>query len=207
MFTFESINISDYLCESNIIDFNNQEIKQKCIELIGDTKNEINIIRKLYHFVRDEIAHSGDINENSVTCIASEVLKNKHGICMAKSHLLAAMLRLCNIPTGFCYQKLSTEVKGQMVVHGLNAVHLSEYNKWIRIDARGNKKNVNAEFNIEEEQIAWQANTSIGEADYPVVLCKPHNAILEIMQTVSTRVQLYDNLYLIVQSVFKNDSV
>ena len=44
MFTFESTNISDYLSESNIIDFNNDEIKQKCLELVGDNKNGINII-------------------------------------------------------------------------------------------------------------------------------------------------------------------
>jgi len=39
-----------------------------------------------------------------VTCSASEVLREGTGICFAKSHLLAALLRAVGIPAGLCYQ-------------------------------------------------------------------------------------------------------
>ena len=59
-----------------------------------------------YEYVRDNNSLSADINEDVLTCTASEVLEVGHGICFAKSHLLAALLRAKSIPTGFCYQKL-----------------------------------------------------------------------------------------------------
>lgn len=73
----------------------------------------MDFIKKAHEFVRDSISHSADINEDAITCNASEVLKSGHGICFAKSHLLAALLRCKSVPAGFCYQK------------------------WIRLDARG----------------------------------------------------------------------
>ena len=50
--------------------------------------------------------HSADINEDILTYTASQVLSAGHGICFAKSHLLAAILRCKSVPAGFCYQKL-----------------------------------------------------------------------------------------------------
>lgn len=48
---------------------------------------------KVDEYVRDKVSHSADINEDILTCAASEVLKAGHGICFAKAHLLAALLR------------------------------------------------------------------------------------------------------------------
>lgn len=39
-------------------------------------------------------------------------------------------------------------------------------NKWIRVDARGNKENVHAEFCIDEEKLAFPIRTELGEIDY-----------------------------------------
>ena len=46
----------------------------------------------------------------------------KEGICYAKSHLLAAILRANLFPTGFCYQRLVLDDKtdSRFVLHGLN---------------------------------------------------------------------------------------
>ena len=102
----ESDNIQDYIQKNEIIDYDHKLIIEKCRELEKGTNDEITLIKKIYEFVRDDIHHSGDIGEQRVTCKASEVLEFGHGICCAKSHLLAAMLQFFGIPTGFCYQKL-----------------------------------------------------------------------------------------------------
>ena len=81
-----------------------------------------------YEYVRDMISHSADISADTVTCSASEVLKAGHGICFAKSHLLAAILRSKSVPAGFCYQKLilDDETAPVLIYHGLNGVYLRE---------------------------------------------------------------------------------
>ena len=45
-------------------------------------------------------------------------------------------------------------------------MYIEEQNKWIRLDARGNKENVHAEFCIEEEHLAFPVRSEFGEVDY-----------------------------------------
>ncbi|WP_308422147.1 hypothetical protein [Pullulanibacillus camelliae] len=52
------------------------------------------------------MSHSWDIQNSMVTATASEVIQQKHGICYAKTMLLAALLRTQSISVGFCYQRL-----------------------------------------------------------------------------------------------------
>jgi len=42
-------------------------------------------------------------------------------------------------------------------------VYLAEFNKWIRLDARGNKEGVNAQFSIDQEQLAYLVRTYYDE--------------------------------------------
>jgi len=99
----ESSNLQDYLKEQIEVDFSHPLIQAKVAELFTNTHTDIEKTKIAFEFVRDEIDHSWDI---LVTCNASDVLANKQGICYAKSHLLAAILRSQGIPTGFCYQRL-----------------------------------------------------------------------------------------------------
>lgn len=41
------------------------------------------------------------------------------------------------------------------ITYALNTVFIDELNKWIRLDARGNKENVHAEFSLDEERSAF----------------------------------------------------
>ena len=50
--------------------------------------------------------------------------------------------------------------------HALNTVFIDELNKWIRLDARGNKENVHAEFSLDEERLAFPIRDQLGEVDY-----------------------------------------
>src|SRR5216683_783179 len=61
----------------------------------------------VFRFVRDEVAHSCDVQARRVTRTASDVLAYREGICYAKSHLAAALLRAAGIPSGICYQRLT----------------------------------------------------------------------------------------------------
>ncbi len=141
-----------------------------------------NILPKfVFEFVRDEIKHSRDYQLNPVTCKASDVLKYGTGFCYAKSHLLAALLRANNIPAGLCYQRLTvSDDKPPFCLHGLNAVYLEKYG-WHRVDARGNKSEVQAEFTPPIEKLAFPVIVE-GEADLPEIWSEPLSAIVQVLE-------------------------
>ena len=135
-----------YLQATEIIDWQDSEILHLAKKLSQNTTNIEQTTQACFEWVRDEIYHSSDYQMNPVTCRASEVLKHKTGYCYAKSHLLAALLRANSIPAGFCYQRLSVYDDGSPYsLHGLNGVYLPKYG-WYRIDPRGNKTGVDAQF-------------------------------------------------------------
>lgn len=179
-----------------MIDFNKSIITHLADKLYKISDSEVSYIKIVYEFVRDNISHSADINEDVITCSASEVLTARHGICFAKSHLLAALLRCKAVPTGFCYQKLilDDEIAPYLIYHGLNGVYLNEYKKWIRLDARGNKEGVNAQFSINKEQLAFPVRTEKGEEDGFIIYPDPDVKIIEKLNNNKTRTELWYNL-------------
>ncbi|WP_042454329.1 transglutaminase-like domain-containing protein [Neobacillus dielmonensis] len=189
----ESDYMDDYLIESKEVNFSHPIIKETAEQLFTSTQNDIEKTKAAFEFVRDQIAHSWDIQGQRVSCNASEVLTYKEGICYAKSHLLAALLRSQGIPTGFCYQRLmlfDTPEKGYCI-HALNAVFLKSINKWIRLDARGNKIGVDAQFFIDQEKLAFPVQEKYDEKDYPVIYIKPHPKTIEVLQKHSDVLDMY----------------
>lgn len=164
------INIDkDYLLETECIDYNNSVIQEKVKELKLNSDSQLKYIENAYKFVRDEISHSWDIKSEVVSRKASEVLINRTGICWTKSSLLAALLRANGIPSGFSYQFLTRaddNADEGYIIHALNTVFISELNKWIRLDARGNKESVHADFCLDEEKLAFSIRSELGEVDY-----------------------------------------
>lgn len=71
---------------------------------------------------------------------------------------------------------------------------MKEYKKWIRFDARGNKCNVNAQFSIKTEQLAYRIRPHMGEADSFTVYPDPDVKVLENLRRSRTRAELWDNL-------------
>ncbi|TDL60090.1 transglutaminase family protein [Rhodococcus qingshengii] len=189
----ETEKLDDYLLELNEVNYSNPNIKKIADELFNPSQTEIEKAKIAFEFVRDEISHSWDIQSKRVTCNASEVLDFKEGICYAKSHLLASLLRSQGIPIGFCYQRLmlfDTPEKGYCI-HALNAVFLKLLNKWIRVDARGNKEGINAQFSIEEEKLAFSINEELDEMDYPVIYAKPHPKIVAVLEEHTNALEMY----------------
>ncbi|MGJ9384467.1 transglutaminase-like domain-containing protein [Salipaludibacillus sp. CF4.18] len=189
----KSLNLKDYLVETDIINFSHPLIKNIVNELFSDRQTEMEQIKSAFLFVRDEISHSWDIQGTRVTCNASDVMKVKEGICYAKSNLLAAMLRSKGIPAGFCYQRLmifDTPDKGYSL-HTLNGIFLSQLNQWIRLDARGNKPGVQAEFSTTEEKLAFSVQEEFDEIDYPSIYAEPNYKTIETLQSNSDAIKMY----------------
>jgi len=183
-FILESEDINDYLKSDEYINFHDKLIQLKADEVFASLQDEKEKIKTAYEYVRDEIYHSWDINSERVTKSASKALKYKEGICISKSLLLAAMLRYAGIPAGLCYQRLTlgdTSDTGY-VIHGLNAVFLSNEKRWIRLDARGNKQNVNAQFSVYEEKLAWPVRHEYGETDFLKIYAKPNRRVMEALK-------------------------
>jgi len=184
--------IEAYLKSTEIIDWQHADILSKANELAAGIENSTDVARSCFEWVRDEIKHIGDYNIQTVACSASEVLRAGSGICFAKSHLLAALLRANSIGAGFCYQRLSRDDGRSFCLHGLNAVYLEEYG-WYRIDPRGNKEGINAQFTPPQEQLAFTVQIE-GEADLPEIWSEPLSIIVERLRRYKIKDQLWNNL-------------
>jgi transglutaminase-like putative cysteine protease len=174
------MNLGPYLQSSTWIDFTHPEVKSRAAMLAQGAASDADIARNCFHFVRDEVRHSWDFRANPVTCAASDVLLQRTGYCYAKSHLLAALLRANGIPAGLCYQRLT--IAGDQppfCLHGLNAVYLREFG-WYRIDPRGNKPGVAAEFCPPREQLAFPILQS-AERDLPEIWSEPLPVVVEVL--------------------------
>lgn len=193
MLTLYSNTISDYLKHDNVVDFDNESVAKCAESLFQRAGGGTPFIRAAYEFVRDEIAHSADIGQEAVPCSASEVIAAGHGICFAKSHLLAALLRCKRVPAGFCYQTLllDDDELPVFVCHGLVGVYIEDCKKWIRLDCRGNKAGVNAQFSMEAERLAFPVRTEKGEKDSRIIYPAPDAKIVRVLRSSKTRTELW----------------
>ena len=182
-----------FLRATEIIDWDNSLVRSKALELTKGTSGDLGIAQRCFEWVRDKVLHSSDYKRNPVTCAASEVLAAGTGYCYAKSHLLAALLRADGIPAGFCYQRLSIDDQGAPYsLHGLNAIYLAEFG-WYRVDSRGNKPGVNAQFCPPEERLAFSLNFA-EERNFPEIVPDPLPVVISALRTYSTWDQVYRNL-------------
>ncbi len=172
----------DCLRCTDVVDFDDDAVSQLAGSLTGGEK--IDVLRKSFELVRDRFPHSFDAGAEEVACSASDVLRLGHGLCYAKSNLLAALLRHNGIPAGFCYQRLTSD-RGGFVLHSLNAVLVDD--RWLRVDARGNKDNVRAEFDPAGDTLAFEADEALGERDYPLVFCRPDAGVIRTLQAGAGR--------------------
>ncbi len=185
--------MEQYLKCSEYIDWKHPLVVAKAKELAADCRSDEIMAKSCYKFVRDSILHSWDYQKNHVTCKASDVLIHGTGYCYSKSHLLAALLRVNAIPAGLCYQRLSVGTGGPPYsLHGLNAVYLKEHG-WYRIDARGNKPGVAADFNPPKETLAFPI-IEASERDLPEIWAEPLQIVVKALIQNESVEQVYENL-------------
>jgi hypothetical protein len=187
------LNLDNYLRSTDIIDWEHPEVRKLARSLCADVQSAKEKAKRCYHWVRDEIKHSFDYQLSPVTCAASEVIIAKTGYCFAKSHLLVALLRANDIPAGFCYQRLSRDNNGPpFTLHGLVAIYILPCG-WYRVDPRGNRHDVDAQFTPPIEQVAFRP-TLPGEADLPEIWPDPLPIVIEALRSHTTWDGLWKNL-------------
>jgi len=151
------------------------------------------VIRACFEWVRDRIPHTVDAGLDPVSCSASEVLREGTGFCYAKSHLLAALLRANGVPAGFVYQRLALDERGtRFCLHGLNAVWLPAAG-WYRLDPRGNREDLRAEFDPPREVLPYACRVS-GERLFPGIRAEPLTLVVDALWRHRTRAALEANL-------------
>jgi len=162
----------NFLLPNKYINSDSPHVIKRALIIADENTNKFEVAKACFEYVRDEIKHSVDYEMNPITVIASDVLKYKTGFCYAKSHLLAALLRANRIAAGLCYQRLTiVDEKPAFCLHGLNAIYLEDYG-WFRVDARGNKEGVNAQFDPTNEQLAFDIKIK-GEYNLPEIWSEP----------------------------------
>ncbi|WP_019868227.1 transglutaminase-like domain-containing protein [Methylovulum miyakonense] len=190
---FNPFDMNHYLENSQYLDWQHPAVIAKAAELAQSCQADEQISQRCFVFVRDEIKHSWDYQLNPVTCKASDVLLHGTGYCYAKSHLLAALLRANAIPSGLCYQRLSLDGEGSpYCLHGLNAVYLKRHG-WYRIDARGNKPGVKAEFTPPFEQLAFAIVDGL-ERDFAEILPEPLSVVIDVLTRYASVEDVYKHL-------------
>jgi transglutaminase-like putative cysteine protease len=181
-----------FLQATAVVDWQDSQVMALAKDLAADAQSPLEIAKSCFEWVRDEIEHTVDYQRAEITCCASEVLRHKTGFCYAKSHLLAALLRANQIPAGFCYQRLSINDNDEpYCLHGFNAVHLPGLG-WYRVDARGNRPEINAQFCPPQERLAYEIGPE--EYEFKTIFADPLPEVVEALQTYRTLESFSANL-------------
>jgi transglutaminase-like putative cysteine protease len=184
----ESSDLGRYLEDTITIDWQTPAVMEQAKDLLEGVSEGAEQVERLFRFVRDEISHSQDVLEGAEsparTCRASEVLKERTGLCYAKSHLLAGLLRIAGYPTGFCYVRLvDPDRPGWFVLHGFNGVYWPPDKSWIYLDARGNREGVATECRFESPwSLAFPPNADAGEGFLPFIYRRPAKRIIDLLE-------------------------
>ncbi|MCA9127633.1 MAG: transglutaminase family protein, partial [Planctomycetales bacterium] len=177
-----------FLRSTSIIDYQDADVRALAAELVSDSEPQT-VASRCFEWVRDNIRHSLDHNDDRVTISASEVLRHGTGLCYAKSHLLAALLRANGIPCGLVYQRLAVDETGNsFCLHGLNAVWLPDH-AWYRIDPRGNREGITTSFDPPRECLAF-ATSLLGEGLINEIFADPLSVVVDALTRCATMAEL-----------------
>ncbi|WP_411082159.1 transglutaminase-like domain-containing protein [Streptomyces sp. cmx-18-6] len=186
-----SPDIAAYLAADEVIDHEHPRVRETAADLARTNADAYTYARAAFEYVRDTIPHSADSGDPRVPWRASDVLATRNGICYAKSIALTALLRAQAIPAGLCYQRLTDDDGTNPGVHGLVALRLPGHGRWARVDPRGNKPGVDAQFSLEVERLAWAVREEIGEVDYPTLHATPPAKVLRALRGARDRAELW----------------
>lgn len=185
--------LDKFLEPDEYVDFDEITVTRDAEMVFNHCGSDEEKVRAAFEFVRDGIDQAFDICAVAISASASQVVKNRSGICHAKANLLAALLRHEGIPAGFCYQRLlrGDDESGGYRLHCLNAVFLG--GRWIRLDARGNAGGVDVRFSP-EGAVAYVPDASRGERDVDGVYARPHGPTMDLLRRADTIYEVMDEL-------------
>ena len=182
--TPESADLGRYLEDTITIDWQSPRLMEKAGTVLEGRDGAEARLEALFRFVRDEVPHAFDVQPEKATCSASEVLREGHGMCYAKSHLLAGMLRYAGFPTGFCYARLASEdQRSGFVLHGFNAVYWSPAESWLFLDASGRAGTPEATVRFEPPWgLPFEVDPAAGESFVPDIFRRPPKRIIDLLE-------------------------
>ncbi|MFE9722897.1 transglutaminase family protein [Streptomyces sp. NPDC005794] len=186
--------LSAYLAADEVIDHHHPLVRETSERLGSGKADAYTYASDAFAYVRDAIPHSMDVGDPRVTWRASDVLAERTGICYAKAHALTALLRAAGIHAGLCYQRLVPGDGVGLVVHGLVAVRLPGWERWIRQDPRGNVGGIDARFSAGAERLACVTRPELDETDYPQIHAAPHPVALRALRSSRDGAELVRNL-------------
>lgn len=183
----ETEELGRYLEDTITIDWQTPAVSERARELLAGRERPEDRVRVLFEFVRDEIDHSFDIDTNETPCRASEVLAEGTGLCYAKSHLLAGLLRYAGFPTGFCYARVNARsgagAGGDFALHGFNATWWAAGERWIFLDPRGGPPELATECRFEAPwSLAHRPDVEAGESFLPLIYKRPARRIIDLLE-------------------------
>ena len=180
----ESDDLGRYLEDTITIDWQTPAVSEQARVLLEGRDGPEDRVRAIFEFVRDEIRHSNDHADPVATCSASSVLRERTGLCYAKSHLLAALLRFAGFPTGFCYVRLVNDDRpDRFALHGFNAVYWSATESWIYLDPRGDTDVISSEARFEAPwSLAYAPDPERGESFLPAIHRRPAKRIIDLLE-------------------------
>jgi len=192
----ETDDLGRYLEDTITIDWQTPIVTSTAKRLLESSATPESRVTNLFEFVRDEIDHSLDVETEARTCRASEVLEEGTGLCYAKSHLLAGLLRYAGFPTGFCYVKTADAARpGKFTLHGFNAVYWAADSSWIYLDARGDNAECQTECRFETPwSLAYWPDLEKGERFLPFIYKRPAKRIIDLLERAPSFEAIRQNL-------------
>ena len=122
---------SRYLKSTRMLNYENKSIQNLIEKRNWNTLSQLEQIKSIYNFVRDEILFGYNIDDNIP---ASKVLKDGYGQCNTKGTLFMALLRACNIPCrvhGFTIDKKLQ--KGAMTGFVYKNAPKNVFHSWVEV--------------------------------------------------------------------------
>jgi len=179
---YEPDDLAPYLAYSGVVDSHNPGVAEQARRLAEGDGGAFGIVRRSFQWVSNRIAHSMDCGAETVPCSAGEVLAAGHGLCYAKCHLLAALLRANGIAAGFDYQRLG-DPDGGYALHGVNTVYLPGAG-WLWLDPRGR---AHSPVNLDSaaDRLLFSASGP-GELTYRLNLAVPLPEVVHLLRRTQT---------------------
>ncbi len=184
-----------YVEDTITIDWQTPPVMERARALAEGCADDVSKARSVYGFVRDAIAHTADAGRDELPCRASQVLEAGTGIGFSKSHLLAALMRAVGVPAGFCYQVLRRAPdEGGTLLYGFNAIYLQSLDRWLALDARGNRPGLEAEFSLDEPVLAVRADPARGEWVYPLIWTRSAAVVVDLLSRNKSLAKIADHI-------------
>jgi len=180
----ESEDLGRYLEDTITIDWQTPAVMTASRRLLEGVVAVEDRVRVLFDFVRDEVHDVLGLEEPTVACSASQVLREQAGFSFAQSHLLAGLLRCAGFPAGFCYVRLADgERPGRFVLHGFNGVYWRPADGWIYLDAMGGGGASRTEVRFGPPwSLCCVPDPDAGEGFLPFIYRRPGKRIIDLLE-------------------------